>query len=346
MQSLRSTTSPRLPRCTSGSSKGTIEAGFDNIDHAALMRRVEGGIGDRRVLRLIRAFLRSGVMTEAGRLERTITGTPQGGIISPLLANIALSELDSEFEHRWEQMSTPYPGMRQTLRRKGFPTYRLVRFADDFVIVVKGTRAQAAAIMAELPQIVGRVGLTISAEKTKLTHIDDGFQFLGFAIRRKLRNGKPCVYTFVTDEALASVKRKVKALTTRGTTNLALHQLIRALNPILRGWAAYFRFAAVKRTFAYLGYYAWRRVHLWLRKKHKGMGWKAIRRRYRLPGQFEEKGMVLYNPATMAVIRYRYRGSRISTRFNEVDPKAKGHRRMAFEEAEMLGRVQESLVVG
>ena len=284
-------------------------------------------------------------MTETGHLERRITGTPQGGIISPLLANIALSVLDNEFERRWAE-GDRYPNYRQQLRRKGFATYRLIRFADDFVVMVKGTEAQAEAVMAELPGIVGRIGLTLSADKTNLTHIDDGFEFLGFRIVRKLRgNGKSFVYTFVSDEALAAVKRKVKALTTRSTTSLSLHQLIRALNPILRGWAAYYRFAASKRTFAYLGYYTWWRVIRWIRKKHPRMTWKQLKRRYGpLPGQPQENGMVLYNPATMRVIRYRYRGSKISTPWNDIDAKAPGHRRMAFDEVEFLGRMEESLV--
>jgi RNA-directed DNA polymerase len=321
-----------------------IEACFDRIDHRALMSEVRRRIGDRRVLSLVRAFLRSGVMTEAGRLERTLTGTPQGGIISPLLANIALSVLDREFEQRWEAMSR-YPGLRQYLRRKGHATFRLVRFADDFVVVVKGTREQASAILAELPEIVGRIGLGLSADKTRLTNIDDGFDFLGFTLRRRPRVGKkPCVYTFVSDEALASVKRKVKALTTRRTTNLALHQLIRALNPILRGWAAYFRFGAAKKTFAYLGYYSWWRVVRWIRKKHKRMTWKALYRRFGLPGQPEERGMVLYNPAAMRIIRYRYRGNLIATPWSDVGRTFGGHRKMAFSEVDMLGQLQESLV--
>jgi RNA-directed DNA polymerase len=322
-----------------------IEACFDRIDHQALMAQVERRIGDRRVLRLIRAFLRAGVLTETGQLERRLTGTPQGGIISPLLANVALDVLDREFERRWAE-TCRYPGYRQQLRRKGQATYRLVRFADDFVVLVRGTRAQAEAVLAELPALVGRIGVQLSPSKTHLSHIDDGFGFLGQTLRRKPRaNKQPCVYTFVADEALASVMRKVKALTTRSTTNLTLHQLIRTLNPILRGWAAYFRFAAAKRTFAYLGWYTWWRVIGWLRKKHPKLGWKQLRRRYQLPGQPQERGLVLYNPASMRVLRYRFRGAKIATPWAEVQPAAPRHRRMSFDETEFLGWTQEALFV-
>lgn len=130
----------------------------------------------------------------------------------------------------------------------------MIRYADDYVVLVKGTRAQAEAIMAEVPAILHRVGLANSSAKTRLTHIDEGFSFLGFRVQRRPRPGRrPCVYTFVSSEALASIKKKVKALTRRNTTNLSLAELIRRLNPILRGWAAHFRFAAAKRTLSYLG---------------------------------------------------------------------------------------------
>jgi RNA-directed DNA polymerase len=320
-----------------------IEACFDRIRHGTIMTEVARRVGDRKVLALVRSFLRAGVMTQMGQLERRLTGTPQGGIISPLLANIALTVLDREFERRWDEMSR-YPGHRQYLRRKGLPTYRLIRFADDFVVVVKGTREQAEAILQELPAILNPIGLKLSAEKTRLTHIDNGFCFLGLRIQRRPRRGKvPCVYTFVSDEALTSVKRKLKALTKASNKNLALHQLLRAINPILRGWAAYFRFAAAKRTLSYLGHYAWWRVVRWLRKKHAKSTWRWTWQRYGLAGQPREAGVALHDPRTIAVLRYRYRGAQISTPWNGVDSIAPGHRRMAFDETEKLGAIQESL---
>jgi len=324
--------------------EGDVEACFDEIDHRALMAEVEKRIGDRKVLVLVRSFLRAGVMTEAGRFERRLTGTPQGGIVSPLLANVALGVLDHEFERRWEQMGRNVH-QRMRWRRKGNATYRLVRFADDFVVMTRGTRAQAEAVLAELPEILGRIGLKLSPTKTRLTHLDQGFEFLGVRLQRRPRQGrKPCVYTFVSDEALASIKRKVKALTSNRTINLPLEQLLRRLNVVLRGWAAYFRFTAASRTFSYLGHYVWWRVARWLRKKHRGRSWKWLKARYQLPGPPQEAGVALYNPAAMKVIRYRYRGVQIATPWNDVDLNVLGHRRMRFDETEFLGRVQESLV--
>ena len=105
-----------------------IAACFDEIDHTALMGRVRRRIGDKRVLGLVKAFLRAGVLTEDDRARATITGTPQGGILSPLLANIALSVLDEHFTQKWEALGPEWT--RARLRRTGVPTMRLIRYAD------------------------------------------------------------------------------------------------------------------------------------------------------------------------------------------------------------------------
>ena len=287
-----------------------VEACFDRLSHCLILDEVRRRVKDKRVLGLIRAFLKAGVMTETGRLERTVTGTPQGGIASPMLANIALSALDRQYQADWQEMSR-YQGRRQFLQRTGRVTYRLVRYADDLVLLARGTRAQAQALLEQLTERVEALGLTLKAEKTAITHIDEGFVFLGQRIVRRPKGHKRYVYTFVSREALTSVTRKVKALTGRSTTNLELSELIAALNPILRGWANHFRHAAAKRTFDYLGYYAWWRVGRWLRKKHPRLTWKQIERRYTSEGTFAEKGIVLFNPGSVSVTRYRYRGARI-----------------------------------
>ena len=106
-----------------------IEACFDQLPHWLIVDEVRRRVIDKRLLALVRSFLKAGVMTETGRLERTLTGTPQGGIASPLLANIALSALDRQYQADWREMSS-YDGKRQDLQRKGHPTYRLVRYAD------------------------------------------------------------------------------------------------------------------------------------------------------------------------------------------------------------------------
>jgi RNA-directed DNA polymerase len=300
--------------------EGDIEACFDRIDHASLMARVRKRIGDRKVLVLLKAFLAAGVMSELGTTERSAMGTPQGGIISPLLANIALSALDEHFERAWREQSR-YRGRRQQLHHAGRPTYRLIRYADDFVLMVKGTREQAKMLKEEVAVVLaGELKLSLSPAKTLVTHIDDGFDFLGFRIQRKLHNGKRTVYTFPSRKAFESIKRRVKALTRQATTSLSLPQLLYRLNPLLRGWTSYFRFAASSRTFAYLDYFTWWRVARWLWKKHKRPSWKRMKRRELRNGEIGEDGTTLFRPSRVTVERYRYRGSRIPSRWESASP--------------------------
>jgi RNA-directed DNA polymerase len=322
-----------------------VEACFDRLPHRLIFDEVRRRIKDKRVLALIRAFLKAGVMTETGRLERTVTGTPQGGIASPLLANIALSALDRQYQADWQEMSR-YQGRRQFLQRTGRVTYRLIRYADDLVLLARGTREQAQALLEQLTGRVEALGLSLKADKTAITHIDEGFVFLGQRIVRRPKGPKRYVYTFVCDEALASIRRKVKALTGRSTVNLELSELIAALNPVLRGWANHFRHAAAKRTFDYLGYYAWWRVGRWLRKKHPRLTWKQIQRRYTSEGTFQEKGIALFNPGSISVTRYRYRGARIPSPWTippTADPSGLRAQRAGHHEQLSLERVQQAL---
>jgi RNA-directed DNA polymerase len=145
-----------------------IEACFDRIDHTALFGLVRRKISDKRVLGLVKAFLKAGVMTAAGDREETLTGTPQGGILSPLLANVALSTLDDHFIRRWDQtMGTA--NLRAQRRYHGEGTYRLIRYADDFVVVVKGDRCHAEQLREEVAAVLAPMGLRLSPDKTRWT---------------------------------------------------------------------------------------------------------------------------------------------------------------------------------
>jgi RNA-directed DNA polymerase len=290
--------------------EGDIEACFDRIDHLALMARVRGRIGDKRVLRLVKAFLKAGILAEDGAERDTITGTPQGGILSPLLANVALSVLDEHFAEAWA--ATGDSSARHRRRAKGKPTYRLVRYADDFVVLVKGTRAHVEALREETAAVLRAMGLRLSEAKTRVSHIDEGFDFLGFRIRRapKRGSGKLTVYTYPSKPALAGVKAKVRAAT-KEATNQPLATLCFRLAPIVRGWVNYFRHGVSKATFDYLREFTWRRVLCWLRHKHPRASWQWLRRRY-LPRWWPTDGEVtLFDPMSVAVTRYRYRANRI-----------------------------------
>ena len=184
-----------------------IRACFDEIGHVPLMDRLRARIKDKRVLALVKAFLKAGIMTADGDREETYTGTPAGGILSPLLASIALSALDDHFTRQWQtQMGTTW--QRAKRRQQGLGTWRLVRFADDFVIMVNGTRAHAGALREEAAAVLAPTGLRLAEEKTRVVHIDEGFDFLSFTIRRMRKRGtsKQYVYTFPSRKAIQAIK--------------------------------------------------------------------------------------------------------------------------------------------
>jgi RNA-directed DNA polymerase len=297
--------------------EGDITACFDEIDHTALMGRVRDRIGDKRVLNLVKAFLKSGILSEDGGLVGTKTGTPQGGILSPLLANIALSVLDEHFAEAWKSWGSDSSRGRRHAR--GLANYRLVRYADDFVVMVSGTQQHAEALREEVARVLSPMGLRLSEEKTTIVHIDEGFDFLGFRIQRQTKPGsaKLNVYTWPSRKALTSIMAKVKTLTRQGT-NQSLADLLRQLNPALRGWSNYFRHGVSKATFHYLNHYTWRRVVGWLRRKHLRANWKLLRRRYFNNGwQLGQDGVALFDTRAVSVTRYRYRGQRIPTPWDE-----------------------------
>jgi RNA-directed DNA polymerase len=297
-----------------------IEACFDQISHPALMDRVRLRVGDKRVLALVKAFLRAGILSEDGQTQATIAGTPQGGILSPLLANVALSVLDEHFTEHWQTNSgTTY--QRTKRRRAGLPNYRIVRYADDFVVMVSSSRAHAEALREEVAEVLAPIGLHLSAAKTKVCHVDEGFDFLGFHIQRKRKRGtgKHVVYTYPSKKALASIVGRIRALTNR-SSHPALAVLLRELNPVLQGWCTYFRYGVSKATFGYLDQYTWHRVVRWLRKRHPRTKMAVLKRRY-LPGwRPTEDGVTLLQPQQVTVSRYRYRASNIPTPWARAAP--------------------------
>jgi RNA-directed DNA polymerase len=283
---------------------------FSSIHHGLLMEQVRRRVTDKRVLALIRQFLNAGIMTEHGSLTATPSGTPQGAVLSPLLANVALSVLDRRFQMAWSVSSQVE---RARLKRHGHPSHRLVRYADDFVVLVRGTRAQAEVIKNQTAEFMAeQMRLTLSPEKTRVTHVDDGFDYLGFRIQRLPRPGRaPVAYSFPNRQAVQEIKHRIKELTRRDKTSLSLDELVCRLNPALRGWTSYHRHAASSRCFSYLDHYLWWRVILWQRKKHTRLTWKQIKRRYWGHRWTTPKGYRLSWPGEVKVTRYRYRGSQI-----------------------------------
>jgi RNA-directed DNA polymerase len=294
-----------------------ITACFDEIEHTALMDRIRARIKDKRVLALVKAFLKAGILTELGGMKDTHAGTPQGGILSPLLANIALSALDEHFTAMWEDggsMSTQK--QRWKLRQAGAPTYRLVRYADDFVVMVHGSEADTLAVREHVAQIIAPIGLRLSQEKTRVVHMSEGFDFLGFRIqwrRKKGTTGKYYVYTFIADRPIRSVKQKIRDLTPR-TSQQDLAMLIERVNQIMHGWAGYFKHAVAKDKFGSLDHFVWNRL-IRLVMARRRWTWSQVKRWLKRPDGSWSKphadGIYLRPIASVPVTRYRYRGQKI-----------------------------------
>ncbi|WP_329142618.1 group II intron maturase-specific domain-containing protein [Streptomyces sp. NBC_01456] len=167
-------------------------------------------------------------------------------------------------------------------------------------------RAEVAAVLAPM-------GLRLSVEKTAITHIDEGLDFLGWRLQRHRKRGtqRYYVYLYPSKKALQAVKEKVKTLC-RQDTNLPLAVVLHQLNPVLRGWTAYFRHGVSSATFQYLSAFTWRQVFGWLRRKHRRTNWKTMRRCYCVGRWWPADGeVVLFKTAKVRTNRYLYRGTKI-----------------------------------
>ncbi|MBK8097152.1 MAG: group II intron reverse transcriptase/maturase [Planctomycetes bacterium] len=262
---------------------GDIQSFFDTIDQSVLMELVGRRICDRRVLKLIRKWLAAGVMSE-GQVEHDETGTPQGGVISPLLANIYLHELDREWQHKCQHLGI------------------LVRYADDFVVLCR-RESQATEALRRLREIFARLKLTLHPEKTKLVQIGlgkDGFNFLGCHLRivKSRFKGRTYLFRWPSVKAMKKVRSRVRELTDRrrraGLKDV--DEVIADLNPVLKGWGNYFKTGNASKQFNQIDYYVWRRITRMLGKQRGFHGhrlaWRVAHQRAAWPlAKLRERGL-------------------------------------------------------
>jgi RNA-directed DNA polymerase len=220
--------------------EGDISAYFDTINHRKLMKLLGRRIEDEKLLSLIWKFLRAGVM-ERKLFKDTKLGTPQGGIVSPLLANVYLHELDKFMEKlvaipRWT---------KEDRRKRGLGNYAYSRYADDFVILCNGTREQTMAVRDEVRDFLrDNLKLTLSTEKTKVTHINDGFDFLGFHLQRAL-GGKGLVTKItIPQKAMERHRNIIRRATAPNTHEDSFATKILSLNRIIGGWCRYYQYTS------------------------------------------------------------------------------------------------------
>jgi len=238
---------------------------FGSIDHEKLMKLVAKRVSDRRVLKLVWQWLAAGVM-EDGVVSATVAGTPQGGVISPLLSNIYLHVLDV----LWLRHSAPLG--------------TLVRYADDFVVMCR-TKRECIEAEARIRMILARLGLELHPDKTRRVELYDGkegFDFLGCHLHKRMsgklleQEGKKLYFLqrWPSQRSMQRIRQRVKELTPRRRCHEDIRDVIAILNPVLRGWASYFKTGNAARCFNSVDGYVWRRIRA-LRVKRKGRHLRA-----------------------------------------------------------------------
>ena len=254
--------------------KADIQGAFDHVSHEAILT----ALGNTPGREVVKQWLKAGYV-EAEMFHETLSGTPQGGIISPVLLNIALTGLEAMVTTPQKVKTYAYTrsqGPRQ-VSRKASPRYGFIRYADD-LLVTAGTQEDIEAIVPRIEQWLAERGLRLRQEKTILTQVEKGVNFLGFHIRQF----KGSCYTLPQTEKVHAFLAEIRAWL-RANGSAKPEAVIHTLNPQLRGWGNYYRQGASKRTFKYVDHHVWQMLWRWARKRHPKKRAAWIAQKYFMP---------------------------------------------------------------
>jgi len=234
-----------------------IKSCFDTIPHDRLLRAVARRISDGYAMKLVKMWLKSGVMVGGG-VEATDVGTPQGGVLSPLLANIYLHQLDAEWE-------------RRGLADRYGADARLIRYADDIVVLSSKSVRPLVPVVRE---VLADMGLSLNLEKSRVVRADQGFDFLGFRFirRHSKRYGKKKTYFFPSPRSMKRVKEKVRNRCGNHRRHVEVKEVVRDVNSVLLGWRAYFRCSNASSAFVTVQQCAYHRLRRYLRRRRNKPG--------------------------------------------------------------------------
>ncbi|MGA8281332.1 MAG: group II intron reverse transcriptase/maturase [Desulfobacterales bacterium] len=237
---------------------------FGSAVHEKLMVLLNQRVADGRVLAIVESIMKVGYL-EDGKIHQTQRGVPQGGVISPLISNALLTPFDRE------------------MRRKG---YRLTRFADDWVVTCR-TRAEAQSALIFATKVLEKLGVVLNGDKTRIVHVRQGFEFLGYKIKRgsrplrlpahkiKSRSRQGSLYAYPRQKSIDHFKEQIRKRTRRKAP-LTTGRLIDEINPIIRGWGNYYKKAHVRKLFNRLDRWVRRRIWSHRYKRWRNVGWKVF----------------------------------------------------------------------
>jgi len=255
---------------------------FEAIPHSGLMTAIEERISDRHVLKLLRAMLRAGVMEDAA-VRRSISGTPQGGVISPCLCNVYLHRLDRQWAARGRGV--------------------LLRYADDLLAICK-TRREAESALEALTVILAEMGLELKQAKTRIVHLregGEGVDFLGFHHRYvRGHTARSRHLTFLvrwpSRQAMGHARQRIREITARSRLRVPVEEIVRDLNRFLRGWAGYFRYGNSAQFFDKITLHALRRLAGFIAQRHKRRkryGWWVVAHQTHRLGLIDLNGIIV-----------------------------------------------------